>query len=760
VSPADTNFQVELEFLLKNEEIFARLERETAGIKDELQKAIAVERIWREEIEKARPGLLAQIEAENKLREASAQQRKELQLRIRDIRAQSREIRTSVALMRDSADDLDRIFKPLAVGGALVVGGIFAAANKYVQDAKQATATTVAWKSAQEDLNRSGQRIGEVLAKTALPLLKEAAVVTRQIAGFLERNPGAAEFALKAGLLSLAVGTIGKAVASGIRLIADIKLDAALALQHQAAKLQLIASENQLRAAGIQAQASGGSAITKGGGLAATIGAGIQSPLGIGALIAGNVLVMNALDNQLQKLKETLGGLGNAGKLAAEPVDLLARLIIGINAPLFTAVASFKRAKEQLEDLFDLARDRAAGGAVGKTAIAGRVAPRDPQTEASIVKAFSDWQRDDARIIQEAADRRREIITNSEAAIVSITAAYNNQRKNIIAAAAANERRINESYARDIANLERDYAEQRAQIAADGAQRVADIQAQLEEQLAEMERDHNARVEDAADARDALALEKEEERYDAERAAAIESANREIQAAKAETAKRLAEAAAQYQAQRAQRFEQYQQELKENAEQQAEQLKQAREAHEAQLKAEREQRAKQLRELQEGLIAERLRRRESFIEQIRELDDALLGERIIRQQHYANTLADVEAWAAQYREALKSALGSGTEAPVKDSGGYVSRGLYRMAWDGAPEFVLSNRTTRAAERIVGGQLNQDNFTNMLSLFEGLRNGVTYNDNRNFDSDVSARLRRDLQRDMQETLEGLFRRGYR
>ena len=200
--------------------------------------------------------------------------------------------------------------------------------------------------------------------------------------------------------------------------------------------------------------------------------------------------------------------------------------------------------------------------------------------------------------------------------------------------------------------------------------------------------------------------------------------------------------------------------MKENAEQQAEQLKQAREAHEAQLKAEREQRAKQLRELQEGLIAERLRRRESFIEQIRELDDALLGERIIRQQHYANTLADVEAWAAQYREALKSALGSGTEAPVKDSGGYVSRGLYRMAWDGAPEFVLSNRTTRAAERIVGGQLNQDNFTNMLSLFEGLRNGVTYNDNRNFDSDVSARLRRDLQRDMQETLEGLFRRGYR
>lgn len=163
-SNSSVNFQVVLDFLLQNEEVVKRVVQETEGLTDAKEKAATAEKVLRDETGKT---LSVQEEAARvkKLNtEALKANSAEIRIQVKELRAQAKEIATRNKLLLDSAADIDRVAKPLQQYGLLVVGGIFAAANKYVNSAKEATEVTVAWKKAQDSLNESGMRIGAVLA--------------------------------------------------------------------------------------------------------------------------------------------------------------------------------------------------------------------------------------------------------------------------------------------------------------------------------------------------------------------------------------------------------------------------------------------------------------------------------------------------------------------------------------------------------------------------------------------------------------------
>lgn len=291
-SNSSVNFQVVLDFLLQNEEVVKRVVQETEGLTDAKEKAATAEKVLRDETGKT---LSVQEEAARvkKLNtEALKANSAEIRIQVKELRAQAKEIATRNKLLLDSAADIDRVAKPLQQYGLLVVGGIFAAANKYVNSAKEATEVTVAWKKAQDSLNESGMRIGAVLAQEALPLLKQAAELAEKIASFTEKHPEMIGVALKAGLLAITLGTIGKAVSGGIRLYADFKMDAALTLQMTAAELQLQAARMQINASGVKSLVPGGAAPAT--GAAGSMGAGVTGVLGktIAGVALGEILAV------------------------------------------------------------------------------------------------------------------------------------------------------------------------------------------------------------------------------------------------------------------------------------------------------------------------------------------------------------------------------------------------------------------------------------------------------------------------------------
>jgi len=78
--------------------------------------------------------------------------------------------------------------------------------------------------------------------------------------------------------------------------------------------------------------------------------------------------------------------------------------------------------------------------------------------------------------------------------------------------------------------------------------------------------------------------------------------------------------------------------------------------------------------------------------------------------------------------------------------------MYRLAENGR-EFVLNNKVTNAAEKIIGGRLTQDS---LIAALSSSRSNVNYSDQRRFNSGISAGDRRAIRNDTQTLLEDLIR----
>ncbi len=622
----------------------------------------------------------------------------------------------------------------LLTGGA-IVGGVLAEANRFAKEeetAGRATRATREWTQATEQLARARSRVDNVLLRESLPLLQQAARVAGQAANFIEKNPEIVQAALKTGVVLAGLGAVGLAVSKGIKLVADITYITAAATELIAAKLHNQAADKELAAAAASKITNRADDLRRAFGQTPTPTNQMSLVSAAGLIVAG-IIASAAAVTWLDQLLEK-SGFGQARRDAINQArDQGARIYPGAlpgperqlqaqlnRAQLAGDTEEVKRLRDELNNLGNQTGQTASDIQTATGQIAGSA------NEQAIVGAFTQWKEDDARLIREAAENRKQILAYAEREIAEITRNFAAQRTAINQRFNESRSSLISSYSQDMQQAEQQYAASRAQIIEDAGVEIERIEERHQENIRKMTLDHAQRREDLTAARDALGLLKEDERFDRDRAEAERETNREIAQRRQDIARRLADLAEQYAAERAQRQAQFQQQLAENEKRRQEELKQAAAAFQEQMKKAQESRAQQLRELQEALNAERIRRREVFLAEIRDLDAYLLGDRALRQQKYAEMLADAQAFFDAYRRTMPSGssfsgvTGTTGTIPTRDSGGYADKGLYRMAWNGQREFVMSGATTRAAERLIGGQISQDGLVRALTAARSMR----------------------------------------
>lgn len=692
------------------------------------------------------------------------------------IRKVASDIRENAQILRNQADQLQSISQVGLGVGTGIVGGIFAFANKYVRDAKEATTVTVAWKEAQESLGESGQKVGAVLAQEALPLLQEAAEVAAKAAAFVEKHPEIVQAALNAGLVIAGLGAVGLAVSKGIRLYADQLYLSSIPLQLQAGQLQFAAAKEQLIAARVRAgeKYSDIKIDTTPGPTPKVPGAGnVLGTIGKVTLIASSVLIGAelglALGNAIAKLldpnakdmnfQETLfyGGIRAVEALEQKFNNTLIEL--GEKIPDFlggNAIEALGKVNNQkLQQVDKFFKELLLGAdELGKAAEKLK-GVRGSEAFEQVLKAYEDYRRDDLLLVRKHYQEREKVVQDSLQQQQQANAEYSR-----------NLTRINTQTSKAIIDATRSYEEQereseiqnaqeRARIIRDSGIEIQRIEENLQENLRKIRQDHEDRLEDLVASRDALGIVKEQRRYARERAEEIRQTNIEIRQRRADLAIRLQDLQQNFVQERAQRFADFQARLEEIKINAAEQRKELAAQHQDELNQIRLQRVQRLQELDAQLKEERQRRYDYFISQVRDLDAALLGEADLRKRRQDEMIAELDAFLLRYNAGLRQL--QTVPSPGRAAGGYATYGTYLLGdkiggGRGKPEYVLDGDITELAERVLGGRISRNKIATLLNAFGGgSRRNVTYNDNRRISGPVTGA---DRNRIMDGTMEAV------
>jgi len=612
----------------------------------------------------------------------------------------------------DSAEEAAKVSQKIFVAGVGVLTGIFAAANKYAQNAEIATKETEMWLVGMEKIEQSGQRIAAVLVQEALPYLAEAAQLAGKIADYIEQNPEIVRAAVQFGSAAVAVGAIGTVIAKGVQLYSSIA-----AVMTTAGTMMQKAAKDNLIAAGIMGK----------GGITPT---GVGKTLGTVTLVATSVIIGAelgaALGNALGKLVYGEGykkqgirealltgtrvfklptiltgdilkniGLEKVGQGmidVAVKTDILGQKLLGLDQTSEQTTTAMEALEQAVEGL----------GGVGGTGISEDVLDAFVQYRETAVRLEEDFQKERLAIIQDYNNAVNQALESNRAAVAQINQDYQNTVASI----------MRDAREADI-KAEQNYLRRRAQIVRDASRDIQRIEEDLQERLRKLMLDHEDRVAGLVAARDALGLVREQRRYDRERAEAERAANIEIARRRQDVAARLQDLQQQYEMERAQRAQQTQQRLEEAALEHEERLKQQAESHNEELRQLRDAHHERLRELAMQHREEQLRNRQAFIARVRDLDASLLGEQQLRQQYYQAMLQDAQRFFEEYRSNMPGGSGTTYQTPTvrytgitRQFGGYTPNagGLVKTH---PYEYVMSANTTKAMESLLGGRLSEN-----------------------------------------------------
>jgi hypothetical protein len=636
-------------------------------------------------------------------------------------------------------DKISNIGRGMSIMGVGILAGVYSSIQKF-NEANPLDPTAQRWLEAQEEIERSFLRIGGVAADRLLPLIEKLADLAEKTADFVEKNPevidalvGAASFmAVAGGGLQLAGGAM-KLGGMGLDIIAKV-------------------------GAGGTAAAGTGTGIT-GGAAAATAG---SAALLVAAPIAGGIIakeVGNAFQRAMGQEESSWSDIGETAKQAVmlpSKLALMGLVDLGvISEETGAKVNAFQNelfgmgdaAEEAASSAEDASRrivltaeeaQKAQEAEAKATEEAARAAEKKAQAEKQLAEAYEDFQRENAEAARQYASDRRNVLRDAndaekqaqrahEQTILSIEEDYARQRADLL-----------NDYKADDAQAAQQYQQERAQAVRDGGEEIAQIERDHQKRLAELAQSHNDRMGDLAASRDALGIKDELRDYERSRRGEEDNANEEIAQRRQDIATRLRDLAQSYAAERAQRMQALQQALADAAEQKKIQLAEEQSKFAEEQKQRKEETSRRLRDLQEQFNEETRRRREAFLRSIRDLDTALNGETQRKRQYYALMLKDAEAFMRQWRSEMYPSKTSKTTTPIHDYSGYAYTGTYAMAQDGQPEFVLSGAATKAAEQMVGGQLNEQA---LLSGLAGRRGGMQYIDHSSYAGMTVADVRR-------------------
>jgi len=736
--------------------------------------------------------------------------------------AQAASATAEMRQLRMVARELNQVAMLTIAAGTAIAGPFVAAAAKYISSTGQLDGVSRDWLGTLEKINRSTNDIGRVAASVLLPGLKEAESVSEKIATFLEANPGVVEAALKIGATVIAIGTVAKIAAEGIKFYADVNLILAAATQNTAADTMLAAANIQAGAAAAGAAGSGGAQVAGG---AATVAGGIT--LGGAAALAGGAALIGGVAYAVDSLKNaaltgvidaianvTAGDVSKLPETAQVGIQFYKAFVIALSGGsaldlAFTSAGIAQRAIDAhataASGVGPLQYNPAYSGLDASDRAAhrndpGTFIPNSPELNYSLARtaalpvynAYSkasagnldSYQTTDSATrmaflkSSEAAEagynsNRLLAIRNFGEQSVQIEKSYNETRQIQIRNFNEQSKQLESSYNDSRLKAIRNFAEQQANAAEsfnDSQTKALDahnlemarLAADHATAMAAAADTHNQSLHDLAASGNALGFVKEQESYAKSKAAAEKAYALEVSRKNADFAKsskdaqanydeqrKLALAAFQqsqddaakaYQDQKDQRDKQFAQQLDDAAKayqdakdqrafQFAQQQQDAQNAFDDQQRQARANFKTALDDNQKHYDAQQTQLTQAFTDQLNAIDPILTGMTTSVQTNMQNASDEF----AKYLQGVVSQIGGGpgycgpgyhwdaqTKSCVPDSyhggaasGGYVGYGM-RMLGEKGGEFVLSNQTMTAAERLGGGPLTQDKILAMLA----------------------------------------------
>jgi hypothetical protein len=513
------------------------------------------------------------------------------------------------------------------------------------------------------------------------------------------------------------------AVSRGIKLVADTIYIATTAQQLLAAKLMAGAADKQLMAAGISKDGVLKSAFSSigtkalGVGGAAGIAGTAATVVAVLGSIAGGIAIGAFINDAIGKTEigKKLGWGTTTGQFATVGAQGLAKSVfepLGVKMGLspeeaerktlvFTAlIAKLTGAVDESSPVW-----QRAAAAVKKTndslaQLAGH------QNEKEIVNAFGRMQQESIAATQRYEEERQRVIISAQQALVEAARDYTRSLQAIEARHTA--RIVQIAKANRLANeqAEEQYFTARREAVDDAGEELIRREEDFQENLRKLRRQYDKTILRAAQERDALALVEAQEAYGEERSEQERAHQLEVQRFKQDVAERLQEMSLQYQQERERRQENFEQQMHDARAQRDAERKEVILQHQERLNQIRQAAQQELAALDQKHQDEQQRIQDAFIAFVRDLDQFLLGEENLYQQHYDKMLSQAEAFLKAYRDKHGGSTGTTSGSVVKKQvGGYALPGLFQVE-QGEREFILNSQATKAAEKMMDGNLTQ------------------------------------------------------
>lgn len=552
--------------------------------------------------------------------------------------------------MRESAEKFAQVGSRLAIAGAAITAPFLLSANKYVQAAGVAESASSRWMSSMRSLEQSQMRVGRVTTDVLNPGLEQAARLAEQLSSALEKNPQ-----LVSGVLGLGatLTTAGAAITGGAQIAGSL------------------ATLKSLQAGGGAEGMLAGGALKL--GQVAMTAAAVYLSAEAGKWIGNEVNKMIFGPNAKE---QTWGDIATtAGRLSILPGQLAANAV-GRGGEYYSAAEKFNPALIFGNYLKNQEQEQRK--------YSEQAASKVQTTEqTSAFAAFKTAQDERIKYEQQAEAERNQIVKSQSVERINLEQNYGAQRSQAVA-----------EFLRNEAQMAQDYYNQRSQLAKNYDKEVQRAEEDHQREMRRMLEEHNQRVTDLTASRDALGLKKENESYATQRQRAEEDYSVQARRRSQDFAEQLAQLEENYATQRQRREEEFAMRLEQMDEQHAEQMKKFDDQARQVLEKLDERNRKELDQLSEN---ERTRARvlsDIFNKGLSEAESLAI-------QTSEKYLADFKKWIEDQKR-----VGSQLPAGGRAAGGYIDKsGLYRMAEQGT-EFVLNNSATRAAERMMGRRLTQ------------------------------------------------------
>lgn len=451
---------------------------------------------------------------------------------------------------------------------------------------------------------------------------------------------------------------------------------------------------------------------------------------------------------ELEKTRNELitgqASLKEYGRVLAENGNIINK-IVGTTLYAIGEIQEGEALEELLDDWIDYQEERK------------RILKEGEEERIAAWSEFSDGMKE---LEKQTGEDREAAVREYEANLLQLELDTATQRENIVQNMRTDVTNIEKNIAQDrqqamedfhaeATQAEEDYYKERTEAAANFGIEVRRSEEDHQRALRKMREESQLRQFSAIRARDALALIEERRSYEKERRDSEEEHAIDMARRSEDFARQMAQMEQNFREQQAARDVAFKQQLAElekrlkeetklredsGEEQLAEledsrvnQLRSLNDQKETELDTIEEENEKQTGELKKGLNA---RLNEQQKAQRESLQDARNNFDRRRQEvglwnsreldEYRNfrdrSLSTLKSFVSQANielQGLRVPSGLGGNIDGHQSGGYADYGLHRLG-EGGREFVMSNPTTRAAERLAGGRLTQDRLLSAMS----------------------------------------------